>query len=113
VFDVSRTDSFDNVSSWVEQIETNAGTMIHKILVGNKTDVETRAITTEQGQDLAEAYGMAYYETSAKTGDGVTPMFMGLTESIVNSNVLEALAESYRLKYGLGKKRRRLGCCKK
>ena len=44
------------------------------ILVGNKCDLE-RKIKKEEGEKMAQKEGMLYFETSAKTSDGVINMF--------------------------------------
>ena len=45
--------SFENVSKWINEIETFAGgnEMVSKILIGNKCDLkESRVVSTEQGK---------------------------------------------------------------
>jgi len=37
-----------------------------KILVGNKADLQEREVTYEEGKNLADSYGIKFYETSAK-----------------------------------------------
>ena len=44
------------------------------VLVGNKTDLE-RKVKFEEGKKLADNEGMLFFETSAKTADGVVNMF--------------------------------------
>lgn len=39
---------------------------VSKLLVGNKTDATIRAVSTEEGQKLAEELGAMFCETSAK-----------------------------------------------
>ena len=59
MYDVTREDSFNNVSSWIKQIEQHAKSDVEKILIGNKADLkEMRQISTEQGQDLATQFNM-------------------------------------------------------
>jgi hypothetical protein len=42
-----------------------------KVLLGNKTDLPGRAITTEQGQAVADEFDVHFFETSAKDGTNV------------------------------------------
>ena len=50
MYDVTREDSFNNVSSWIKQIEQHAKPDVEKILIGNKADLaEMRQISPEQG----------------------------------------------------------------
>jgi GTPase SAR1 family protein len=54
------------------------------LIVGNKCDlVETRVITTEQGQALASELNVAFLETSAKTRLNVDEMFINIVRQIV------------------------------
>ena len=40
---------------------------MNKILVGNKCDVmEEKTVSTEEGQQLADEYGIQFWEASAK-----------------------------------------------
>ena len=75
VYDCTEEQTFNNISNWLKQIETHASDGVAKVLVANKTDLENRIITTEQGQDLAEKHGLAFFETSAKTGAFVEEVF--------------------------------------
>ncbi len=42
VYDVTERESFDNVKHWLEEIESNAGPQVEKLLVGNKCDMTSR-----------------------------------------------------------------------
>jgi GTPase SAR1 family protein len=51
-------------------------------VVGNKKDLEhRRVVTSEDGQRLAN--GAPYFETSAKTNDGVDAVFEGICEFVI------------------------------
>jgi len=43
------------------------------MLVGNKTDLEQKAVSTEQGEELANNKNYPFIETSAKTGAVSSP----------------------------------------
>ena len=46
------------------------------VMVGNKVDLtESRTVTREQAEELAQSLGVEYYETSAKDGVGVNEVF--------------------------------------
>lgn len=76
VYDVTDANSFKNIRNWMKNIEQHASTTVVKALVGNKSDVAERVISTEQGETLAREYGIPVFrETSAKTGQGVDDMF--------------------------------------
>ena len=53
------------------------------ILVGNKSDLsESRAVSTEQGNELAESLGIQYFETSAKDNTNIKQTFDALVDEI-------------------------------
>jgi Ras-related protein Rab-8A len=52
---------------------------VNKILIGNKCDwTDKRAVTEEQGRQLAEELGIKFMETSAKVNEGVEEAFFSL-----------------------------------
>ena len=44
-------------------------------MCGNKIDLEKREVTKEEGEALAQKEGIAFFETSAKTAEGIKNMF--------------------------------------
>ena len=77
IYDLSHHESFEAISNWLGFVNqyTNKE-QVKLVLVGNKKDLE-RKVTHEEGQKLAQKEGMLFYETSAKTGEGVIDMFFG------------------------------------
>ena len=76
VYDISSRDSFNNVSTWVEDCKNQSPKTIFMALVGNKSDLEDkRAVSYEEGKDLADKNEMMFFETSAKTGINVDEIF--------------------------------------
>ncbi len=50
VYDVTCEQSFSNLQDWIKEVDENGNPNIVKILVGNKTDQESkRKVSTEQG----------------------------------------------------------------
>lgn len=48
-------------------------------MIGNKCDWdEKRAVTLEQGKELADEFGLRFLETSAKINEGVEEAFFTL-----------------------------------
>ena len=83
VYDISSRDSFNNVSTWIEDCRNNSSEKIFMVLVGNKSDLaDKRQVSTEEGQELAEKYGLQFYETSAKTGENVNDIFNDSVDEI-------------------------------
>jgi Ras-related protein Rab-8A len=76
VYDKTDQRSFENIDSWLKQIEETCGT-IPTVLVGNKADL-TEVITLDQGQKLAKKLSFPFIETSAKTGLNTVKVFSAL-----------------------------------
>ena len=86
VYDITDLESFQNLNSWLIEIEKNASKNVYKILVGNKCDMESeRKVTVEQGKDFATQYGMKFFETSAKESTNVSDAFVAMTREIIKS----------------------------
>ena len=95
VFDLTRRQSFTNVSSWIEELWRHNGKgVIPIVLVGNKSDLDNRAIKREEAEKFAAALSsktrdkgflVEYIETSAKTGDNVREAFSTMGRKIINN----------------------------
>ncbi len=83
VYDVSRTDSYDNVLNWDREL-TNICGQIPKVLLANKVDLnDQRKVSSEMGSVLAAKLGDApYFETSAKSGVGVNEAFEKIAQLV-------------------------------
>lgn len=67
------------------EVEKHASDNISRILVGNKCDLESqRAVSIEEGQELAEHYNVRFLETSARDSKNVEQAFTLMTREIKN-----------------------------
>ena len=88
VYDITDPDSFNNINSWLIEVEKNASKSVYKILIGNKCDLEEkRKVTFEQGKEFADTNGMKFFETSAKNAHNVEDSFVTMTKEIIKINV--------------------------
>ncbi|KAI9477927.1 MAG: GTP-binding protein [Benjaminiella poitrasii] len=77
VYDITRRNSFQNISHWLKELREHADSKIVIMLVGNKVDLSetSRAVTTEEGVDLAQQDGFLFMETSALDATNVENAF--------------------------------------
>ena len=73
IYDVSTKTSFDNIPNWINFIRNIETTTL--VLCGNKIDITEREVKKEDGEALAQKEGIAFFEASAKTGEGIKNMF--------------------------------------
>lgn len=85
VYDVTYRRSFMNIPNWLKNVEEHGSDGMCKFLVGNKCDMQNdRAVSWEEGQELAERYGMVFLETSAKANINVEEVFIGLAKACIS-----------------------------
>ncbi|MCK5151310.1 MAG: GTP-binding protein [Candidatus Thorarchaeota archaeon] len=83
MFDVTSTESMDEVLKWKEEVDRHLSDYT-SLLVGNKTDlVMDRTISEEDAKKMAEQLGMDYMETSVKLDKNVNEVFVRTTRNII------------------------------
>ena len=71
IADLTRKESFDNIKKWLRDIEDNLNNP-YIVLFGNKADLKDQwEITSEEAKKYAEENKLIYFETSAKTKQGI------------------------------------------
>lgn len=81
VFDFGEEDSIKKMSQWVQELRQYLPNDVPIVIAGNKSDLNTKAISEETAQKFARQVGSEYFSTSAKTGAGVNDLFERLAES--------------------------------
>lgn len=82
MYDVTNKKSFENIKSWIVECDKYANENVEKILVGNKSDmIHERQVKYEEGKEIANKYGLNYFETSAKNNKNINTIFMSVVES--------------------------------
>lgn len=92
VFDITDRESFSNVRQWMKEVERYAGDNVTRVLVGNKCDLAPkREVSYDEGEALANEFGIRYVETSAKDSTHVEEAFhLMATEIMDKVNVAAA-----------------------
>lgn len=88
VYDITRRDSFEHVSQWLQEARANADPELVITLVGNKCDkVAERQVSYEEGHAFAHRYGLYFLETSAVTGHMVDEAFTVTAKLVYQKNM--------------------------
>ncbi|CAK1362007.1 Ras-related protein Rab-11A [Cercospora beticola] len=92
-YDLTKSQTFDNVTRWLKELRDHADTNIVIMLVGNKSDLRhLRAVPTDDAKAFAAENGLSFIETSALDASNVELAFQQeLTEiyRIVSSKALD------------------------
>lgn len=102
LFDLTKIDSFQSISAWLNDVREIARPECVVALIGNKLDLcpqsrqsdeqnekdanseqdKENFVSREEAEKFAQKNSMLYYEVSAKTGQNVKAAFDGLVEAI-------------------------------
>eukprot|EP00440_Ansanella_granifera_P020041 gb/GFBE01021773.1/.p1 GENE.gb/GFBE01021773.1/~~gb/GFBE01021773.1/.p1 ORF type:complete len:217 (+),score=45.69 gb/GFBE01021773.1/:1-651(+) len=82
VYDITRRATFDHLAQWLMDARQNAQQNMVIILIGNKSDLERREVSYEEGAWFARQNGLFFLEASAKTGLNVETAFLDTARQI-------------------------------
>lgn len=72
VYDITRRDTFNHLTRWLEEAKQNSNPNMVIMLIGNKSDLDhRRAVSYKEGEQFAEQNGLVFLETSAKSAANV------------------------------------------
>jgi GTPase SAR1 family protein len=72
VYDITRRETFEHLTTWLEDCRKYSNQNIVIMLIGNKSDLENkRAVSREEGEAFARQNNITFLETSAKTAENV------------------------------------------
>ncbi|OHS99645.1 Rab8 [Tritrichomonas foetus] len=88
VYDVSNSNSFENVNSWREMYFQHVPPSNPVLIIANKLDLqepEQREIDAEIGRKFAESHNCSFLMVSAKTGENIDQILVVLKRLLKNS----------------------------
>ena len=87
IYDVTNIKSYENIKKWINEIKEEISDKVTIILIGNKIDnIKERKVTKEQGEKLANEVNIPFFETSAKTGEGINESVFFLVKKIADND---------------------------
>lgn len=82
VYDITRRETFNHLTRWLEEARQNSNSNMAIMLIGNKSDLEhRRAVSFKEGEQFAKENGLIFLETSAKTAANVEDVRVALHTS--------------------------------
>jgi len=95
VYDITRRESFEHVSTWLTEARSNADENLVITLIGNKCDKGAdRQVPFEEGHSFAQRNGLYFLETSAVTGHMVDQAFHVTARLVDKKNEREAVYDN-------------------
>ncbi len=91
LFDLTRQNTFENITKWHQDLLTHLGKEgdFITVLCGNKNDLtDDRVISREEGEKIAKQLNMEYFETSALTGENIDEAFTNLSKKLISNYIL-------------------------
>ncbi|KAF4695978.1 Ras- protein Rab-2A [Perkinsus olseni] len=104
VYDISRRDTFNHLTRWLEEARQNSNPNMVIMLIGNKCDLERREVSYEEGAQFAKENNLIFLEASAKTAQNVEEAFLQTARKIyenILAGVYDLSNESHGIKVGL------------
>lgn len=102
VYDISSHESFEDIKSWVKELQQRTDGKIVYCLVGNKCDlVHRRKVSTAEAESFAASVGAKNFEVSALTDRGVDAVFLHIGECLVkhfNEDITEFSNDHFSMK---------------
>ena len=87
VYDITSTQTFEDVEKWYEEINKSGDKGISIVLVGNKCDLEEeRKVTVEMGEEKARNLNCPFFETSALSNTQIEKIFQVISEDIYSKS---------------------------
>ena len=91
VYDVTNSETYQNLKYWTQSIKTHMWNDIDKIeviIIGNKIDSTDREVNKQEAEAFCSELGYPYFETSAKTGENVNTTIQFLVRNVLKKNNL-------------------------
>mmetsp|Transcript_4021 Transcript_4021/g.12569 ORF Transcript_4021/g.12569 Transcript_4021/m.12569 type:complete len:213 (+) Transcript_4021:329-967(+) len=85
VYDTTDRASFEALGSWVEESVRYGARDPVVVVAGNKTDVNRRVVSENEGRAWASTNGFLFFEVSAASGSQIRAMFTSLFARVLAS----------------------------
>ena len=95
VYDVTKEETFENLTTWVDEIRELAESNVTIMIVGNKLDLcddynKARQVPIETGSIFAQAHDLLFCETSALANLQVTEAYEQMINELLKKTQISA-----------------------
>ena len=102
VYDINNRQSFNNLNYWFEQVDQYCKKNVTIVLIGNKTDKDTREVSTEEVEKFISNRNILFFEVSAYNKEEVYNIFYKSCQlkymEYTNDNILSNRENNIKLK---------------
>lgn len=104
VYDITRRETFNHLTTWLEDARQHSNSNMVIMLIGNKSDLDARReVKKEEGEVFAREHGLVFMETSAKLATNVEEAFINTAKEIyekIQEGVFDITNEANGIKIG-------------
>jgi small GTP-binding protein len=112
VFDLADRRSFDDMNQWLSDVHTLCDPNAVVTLIGNKSDLDGRAVTAQEAESFGKLHQLSYLETSALNGSNIEEAFRRTAATIYRRSLVNKAAnQDDNGEDLLQNKRNAGGCC--
>ena len=113
VYDITDRETFNNISSWINETRKHAGSAVIRLLVGNKCDLTAeRKVSEKEAKEFADQNGLMFFEASAKAKINIEEIFMSLTKEMYKQlPESEIRNQNNGTNLAMGRPQNKGGCC--
>eukprot|EP00041_Stephanoeca_diplocostata_P013542 m.237560 g.237560 ORF g.237560 m.237560 type:complete len:232 (+) comp19373_c0_seq2:355-1050(+) len=81
VYDATKHSSIDELEYWVKEVRTRSSKNVAIVIAANKNDLPNK-VNAKEAKAYAESVGVAFFHTSAKTGENVAELFTAVADMV-------------------------------
>ena len=116
VYAINDKNTFNALDTWISKLNDTMDISKKPIIIlGNKSDLNEREVSYEEGKKYAESKGYNFYETSAKSGEHIEEAFNDIFEQLYKTFEEEITGKKQYNAAGVaiekGKKDKKKKCC--
>lgn len=113
LYDITKKETFEGITLWLDDIRDNGSEKVRILLVGNKADlVNNREVTFDEGHQLAKEQSLPFFESSAKNNINIQETINDLANQIIKVKSKQGPTEATTTQLNnISNNKNKKGCC--